>query len=169
MGRDVSSLPMQDAGGLPMLSLWRHVLTRTINLLCCALRDIGEALGHFPFVKTIAGLTVQVIVIAQNVHGNKEEWLTLGRLAERRLEIIREQLRPYADRPDSIVATSLENAEKSLMAILEQAQLARGKRLAIGILDHETDQKLQSQFRQVLDDELKDLQISVAAETKKKM
>ncbi|KDQ58954.1 hypothetical protein JAAARDRAFT_46586 [Jaapia argillacea MUCL 33604] len=133
--------------------------------VAAALKDIGEVLGHFPFVKTIGGLTVQILKIVEQVSDNPETW---KRLADYTLQTFRVLVDRLGRAPDGVeldIQRSCDSFARSLTDLLNRAKSKQNENMSLRLAHHELDQGLQAEFYTLLHELCKIFQLDVALST----
>ncbi|KDQ58904.1 hypothetical protein JAAARDRAFT_715115 [Jaapia argillacea MUCL 33604] len=111
--------------------------------VAAALTDVGEVLGHFPFVKTIGGLTVQILKIVERVRDNVEKWERLADYTCRTFRVLEVRLLSAPDGVDLEIQQSCDELarirHRSLKQLLDRAKSKQNESIAQRLAHHQLD------------------------------
>ncbi|KDQ54268.1 hypothetical protein JAAARDRAFT_60681 [Jaapia argillacea MUCL 33604] len=130
-----------------------------------ALKDIGEVLGQFPFVKTIGGLMVQILTIFEDVRDNPGRWESLANSTLRTFRVLERSLSNAPKDVDLDIRQPCIALVENLKRLFDRAKSKQmegiGKRLSL----HQLDQGLQADFEKLLQGLCGIFQLDVALDT----
>ncbi|KDQ58878.1 hypothetical protein JAAARDRAFT_68511 [Jaapia argillacea MUCL 33604] len=95
-----------------------HFATSVGQEVGAALKDVTDAIGHFPFLKTIGGLTAQILKIFEGVRDNPGEWERLALNTRRTFWVLQGRLLSNQEGMQLDIQPSCEWLKSNLESLL---------------------------------------------------